>query len=125
MSKGHWGDLPDVLQEVERLAGRNTVLGYFTEELRDLEVLGDLWLDNLKDDADLERCGLFRSNVTYGAERLFNKSLSSPCVSIVRAWEHYNADMTHDAAVQKMKLALIALLPAIDALALLGDCCAD
>lgn len=124
MANATWGDLPDVLQEVERIAGGGVVTQYFWDVLKEMELLGDVWLDAVEDEDDLQRCGLFRSNVQHAMEANGRQS-STACVSIVRAWQHNRTCATHEEAVQKMKMTLIGLLPAIDALALLGDCCAD
>ena len=61
-----YGNIPELLEEVEYLVGRDAVKMHFINMLIAFEVQGERWLDNLEDEADIERCFEFRRIVDKG-----------------------------------------------------------
>lgn len=117
MSK--YGKLPELAEEIERRVGKHFLARCFSTIWEGLHAHGELWLDSLKTEDEIDKCGQFRAIVEEGWERGRASSVSSTnCVWIISAWEA----MGEPNAVEMMAKWLISLeKEPISALALVGE----
>jgi hypothetical protein len=80
---------------------------------------GERWLDTLKTEDEIEKCGNFRAIVREGWDRgTGSRTNSTSCVWIISAWEALNEP---NALERMMRLLIDLEREPISALALVGE----